>query len=211
MLTLAAETRTLRRLVTRCQRKAGAEDVHELRATARRLEVYLRLSKWRVLRTDLRRLVRALGPLRDCDVAQEAGGGPEFQAWLATRRATEAARVQRLLRTREVSALLEALMVLPPLRRSIAKEVRLELSRRAEERLAPTFDALHDARRALRRARLAGQWLGDDIEELTQRQRLMGVVCDLSCVARLLRDFGEEPAARVCDEGVERLLYAFAR
>ena len=45
MLTLAAETRALRQLVTQCQRRPEAEAVHELRATARRLEVYLRLAR----------------------------------------------------------------------------------------------------------------------------------------------------------------------
>ncbi len=209
MLTLAGETRALRRLVTRCQRRPGVEDVHELRATARRLEVYLRLAKWRVLRADLRRLIRALGPLRDCDVARAARVGREFEVWVSARRESEAARVQALLNAREVGALLHALALLPPLHHATARKVSRKLARRAEDAVEPTFESLHDARRALRRARLARQWLGDDADALKHRQRLMGVVCDLSCLARLLRTFGEERGARVCEGGVERLLAAF--
>lgn len=210
MLTLASETRALRRLVTRCQQRPGAEDVHELRATARRLEVYLRLSKWRVLRSELRRLIRALGPLRDCDVAPELQGGPAFEAWRSRRRALEAVRVQALLRRRETGALVDAVSSLPPLRRSTADEVRRALGARVKGRVEPTFESLHAARRALRRARVARQWLGDDDDELKRRQRLMGVACDLSCLARLLRAFGDARAAKACERGVERLVAAFA-
>lgn len=211
MLTLAAETRALRQLVAQCQRRPAAEAIHELRATARRLEVYLRLARWQVLRAELRRLIRALGPLRDCDVAREARLGGAFEAWRSARRAAEARKVQTLLRAREVRALIDALSVLPPLHRATAKSVRRELEARAELTFEPSFEALHAARRALRRARLARQWLGDDGFELKQRQRLMGVVCDLSCLARLLREFGAEEGAQVCERGVERLVDAFVR
>lgn len=211
MLTLAAETRALRQLVTQCQRRPEAEAVHELRATARRLEVYLRLARWQVLRAELRRLIRALGPLRDCDVAREARLGDPFEAWRSARREAEAVKVQTLLRTREVKALIDALSVLPPLHRGKAKAVRRELEARVSVPFEPTFEALHAARRALRRARLARQWLSDDASELKQRQRLMGVVCDLSCLARQLREFGAEEGAHVCERGVERLVDAFAQ
>lgn len=208
MLTLAGETRALRRLVTRCRRGGSADDVHELRATARRLEVYLRLVKWRVLRADLHRLIRALGPLRDCDVASEAKVGPEFERWLAVRRAREAERVRTLLEAPRVGALLTALEGLPRLHRRTAKQVTRKLESRAQI-VGSSFDGLHDARRATRRARLARSWLGEDVTTLKQRQQLMGVVCDLSCLGRLLREFGDERGASVCDRGIERLVGCF--
>lgn len=209
MLTVAGETRALRRLVTRCRRGGSADDVHELRATARRLEVYLRLLDWRVLRGDLHRLIRALGPLRDCDVAMAVKAGPRFTQWLERRRATEAGRVQTLLQAPGVEGLLAALERLPALPRRTAKQVTRELEAQAET-VGSSFESLHEARRATRRARLARSWLGEDVTALKQRQQLMGVVCDLWCLARLLREFGDERGASVCDRGIERLVGCFS-
>ncbi|MBL8938023.1 MAG: CHAD domain-containing protein [Archangium sp.] len=210
MLTLAGETRALGRLVTRCRLGGSAEDVHELRATARRLEVYLRLLEWRVLRADLHRLTRALGPLRDCDVASEAKAGAGFERWLALRRERESERVRALLQAPRVAALLTALEALPSLRARTAKRVTRTLEARAAQAIGSSFEALHEARRATRRARLARAWLGEDVTSLKQRQQLMGVVCDLSCVSRLLREFGDERGASVCARGVERLVGCFS-
>lgn len=210
MLTLAGETRALRRLVTRCRLGGSAGDVHELRATARRLEVYLRLLGWRVLRADLHRVIRALGPLRDCDVASEAKVGPAFERWLAVRRERESERVRAVLQAPRVGALLTALEGLPSLRARTAKRVTRKLEARAAHVVGSSFDALHDSRRATRRARLARAWLGEDVTSLKQRQQLMGVVCDLSCLARLLREFGDEDGASVCDRGIDRLVGCFA-
>lgn len=209
MLTLAGETRALRRLVTRCRGGGSADDVHELRATARRLEVYLRLLQWRVLRGDLRRLIRALGPLRDCDVAMAVKAGPAFTKWLGRRRETEAGRVQTLLAAPRIEALLTALEGLPALHRRTAKRVTRELEGQAET-VGSGFESLHEARRATRRARLARAWLGEDVTALKRRQQLMGVACDLSCLARLLREYGEARGAGVCERGIERLVGCFS-
>ncbi|MBM4781184.1 MAG: CHAD domain-containing protein [Archangiaceae bacterium] len=210
MLNLAGETRALRRLVSRCRARGSADDVHELRATARRLEVYLRLLKWQVLRADLHRLIRALGPLRDCDVASQATLGLGFEQWLVARRAGELARMRAELGAPRVAALLTALDALPGLHLGTAKQVGRKLEVAAAERRGSGFEALHRSRRAARRARLARAWLGEDVTALKQRQQLMGVACDLSCLSRLLREFGDERSASVCDRGIERLVGCFS-
>jgi CHAD domain-containing protein len=98
------------------------EGVHQVRVAGRRLRAYLDLLGFRVLKDDLRFLVRQAGRVRDLEVAL---GGPLPQGFRGHLRA-ELAEARRslvaLLRSPWMGALLRALRHLPPLDKGRARK-----------------------------------------------------------------------------------------
>jgi CHAD domain-containing protein len=211
VLSVGARVDALRGAVARCRARLDADAVHDVRVAARRLLAFLAIAGLRVLRDDLRGLVRGLGRLRDLDVALEAGFGGALGAHLERARDREAAAARSLLERAPVDALLTALSTLPTpsnkaqrraLRRAIADVARLT----REASRARTMESVHALRKALRRERYVREWLGLDVEALRQRQEVVGVACDLASLRRLLLEAGDEGSAAVVQAGLERLL-----
>lgn len=173
------------------------EGVHQVRVAGRRLRVYLDLLGWRVLRDDLKRLVRGVGRVRDLEVALSA------PSWLAPQQGGEGSGLPQgfrrflegelhlarealppLLASSWTEGLLQALAVLPPLEERRARRTLRRLVARAERRRAalthdPSPQALHGYRRALRRVRYAKEFLGLPSELEKALQEVLGRLQDL--------------------------------
>lgn len=185
------------------------EGVHQVRVAGRRLRVLLELGGRRALVPDLRWLVRALGRARDLDVLREAlpPSDARFDAWLDRLAAESRADAEAALTSPRLEGLLAALRVLPPVdeadaRRGLetaSKKVRKQLDLLVGARLEPEqlSPAIHGLRRALRRLRYAGDWLGEGTSGLKHLQDALGAVCDLGALARLLREYSEAEGADV--------------
>ncbi|MBL8918364.1 MAG: CHAD domain-containing protein [Myxococcaceae bacterium] len=215
MMRVTDQVEALREAIARCRARLDADAVHDARVAARRLIAFLAIAELRVLRHDLRRLVRGLGRLRDLDVALEAPLGGAFRAWLAGERRREAARVRPLLAA-GVEAVFTALTNLPaPSAKAQAQglaRARAGVGRRAREaKRVETIDAVHALRKALRRERYVREWLGLDVRALRDRQELVGVACDLASLRRLILEAGDERAAAVVQGGVDRLVPLLTR
>lgn len=205
----------LRRQLETARAHLSVDAVHEVRVVGRRLHVFLLLCRLPVLVDDLRWLVGALGPVRDLDVALGLMPGKQgaFHDWLTTRREAATAGALAVVRHRRVDALVRALAVLPALTARQATPA----FRRLEERLARawrvgrrerTVEALHDVRKAVRRARYALEWLGRDAEGLRETQGVLGEVCDLSLLQRLLAEAGAPAAVDHVDRALNALTAA---
>lgn len=178
--------------------RAGVDDargpvtvdgVHDLRVATRRVDVYLRLGGWAVLREDLRRLRTVAGPVRDLDVrmAEErrASGRPARGRVATRRRARDELRAEAA--HPDTDALLLALSLLPPLPRDQLLRGRRRLARRLLEQEVDPAQAedVHRRRRALRRLRYACELLGEPVDELVVLQDALGAVSDAWIAARL--------------------------
>ncbi len=162
------------------------EAVHQIRAAAARLEVWLRLAGWRILRDDLRWLRRSAAAVRDIDVLLAYRVSGEVRAALSKQR--EAA--QRLLASAlgrvRTQALLRALHLLPPLEAERAHRALERWSAKVlKEGDLADFDSdsparLHRLRRRARRLRFAREWLDIESEALHELQKELGDLHDLA-------------------------------
>jgi CHAD domain-containing protein len=165
---------------------ADPEAVHQVRAGAGRLEVWLRLAGRQILRDDLSWLRRSAAAVRDIDVILAGGVTGDVRAALSKQR--EAA--QRLLATAlgrpRMQALLGALRTLPPFERSAARAVLERWSAKTlEEGDLADFDhdapaRLHRLRRSVRRLRFAREWLDIESKALHELQTELGDFHDLA-------------------------------
>lgn len=167
----------LREALVHTRRGETVGGVHPLRVATRRLDVWLRLGGYRVLREDLRWLRGLAGPVRDVDVLQAESGARLGQVGKQAR-----VRLAEGLADPRVDALLAALALLPPLQRSSA---RRNLRRLARSLLvlhvaADNADEVHRRRRRLRRLRYALELLGEPIDGFAALQDALGVVSDAS-------------------------------
>jgi CHAD domain-containing protein len=177
------------------------EGVHQVRVAGRRLRVYLDLLGYRVLREDLRRLVRGAGRVRDLEVALTAPPLPEgaslppgLKAHLERELAQARALLPALLASPWMEALLRALAALPPLERPRAKARLARLEAQTRKRLRdlrqnPTSEALHAYRRALRQLRYAKEFLGLPTKRERALQEVLGGLNDLEVFLGLLADY----------------------
>ena len=167
------------------------EGVHQVRVAGRRLRAYLELLGHRILRDDLRFLVRQAGRVRDLEVAL---GGPLPEGFREHLRAelSEARRsLVALLRSLWMGALLRALRHLPPLDKGRARKRLRRLqecleARFLELRAEPSLERLHAYRRALRRVRYAKEFLGLSTKRERALQEVLGEFNDLEVLWRLL-------------------------
>lgn len=136
------------RAVAEC---GSAGEVHALRAAALQISVALELLGWRALRSDVRWLRRAAGPLRDWDVNQGRG--------LSVPRHLLLQKLQTQLHSARAQCLPDALMCVL-LARVPTERVgtRQQLKRLAHHTLRTTDP--HRRRQRLRRLRLALDMLG---------------------------------------------------
>jgi CHAD domain-containing protein len=195
------------------------EGVHQVRVAGRRLRAYLDLLGFRVLKDDLRFLVRQAGRVRDLEVAL---GGPLPEGFREHLRAelSEARRsLVALLRSPWMGALLRALRHLPPLDKGQARKRLRRLQERLEARFLelraePSLERLHAYRRALRRVRYAKEFLGLSTKRERALQEVLGEVNDLGVLKDLLLAYlhrREDPEARSYLEGLESALEAATR
>lgn len=162
--------------------RGDAEGLHDVRTIARRLRVWLRLAGLHVLESDLRWLCRETSALRDLDVLQEAlsPGGRARLRPDAERRASNA------LRARRVDGVVLALRSLPELDERKARAVLRTLEASLVRGPVETDEQVHALRKRVRRARYAREWLGDDARALRRLQDVLGPLCDLAALTRLL-------------------------
>ncbi|BDG20277.1 hypothetical protein TthSNM11_24800 (plasmid) [Thermus thermophilus] len=167
------------------------EGVHQVRVAGRRLGVYLYLLGFRVLRDDLRLLVRGAGRVRDLEVALSRPLPEGFGAHLREELRLARRELEALLRSPWLEALVRALRVLPPLHRGRARERLARLEARLGERFRelsrnPGPEALHAYRRALRRVRYAKELLGLPAKGEKRLQEVLGAFGDLEVLRHLL-------------------------
>ncbi|WP_038056717.1 CHAD domain-containing protein [Thermus amyloliquefaciens] len=169
------------------------EGVHQVRVAGRRLRVYLDLLGWRVLRDDLRRLVRGAGRVRDLEVALAGPWAlpPGFRRFLEGELRLAREALPSLLASPWTGALLRALAVLPPLEEGRARQALGRLTAKAERRFEalarhPSLEALHAYRRALRRVRYAKEFLGLSSKREKALQEVLGGLQDLEVLLGLL-------------------------
>ncbi len=187
--------------------------VHGLRVACARLEVYLRLAHWNVLRGDLRWLRRAASGVRDLDVllADERAGqsAPEFVATLRTARESERAGFANVLEHERCRALLEALDALPEFSAQTARAPLELLTDRVRSRgelmlrSPDDFERFHALRRALRRLRYAREWLGLDCTAIRALQDELGALNDAVVRARWLARAGGAQSSATSPSGAE--------
>lgn len=155
------------------------EGVHEVRAAARRLRVWLELSGVTTLIDDLRWLCRETSRLRDLEVFEGVLSNPALRA--AAERQARAA-----LQSRRVDGLVAALRSLPPLRASRARAAVRDWEKSLRSNTLKTDDDVHAFRKRVRRVRYAYDWLGEDSKELRRVQNVLGALCDLAALSRLV-------------------------
>ncbi|WP_448566935.1 CHAD domain-containing protein [Thermus sp.] len=195
------------------------EGVHQVRVAGRRLRAYLDLLGFRVLKDDLRFLVRQAGRVRDLEVALGKDLPQGFREHLEAELKEARRSLVALLRSPWMGALLRALRHLPPLDEKRAGKRLERLEARLEERWArleaqPTLENLHAFRRALRRVRYAKEFLGLSAKREKALQEVLGEVNDLKALRDLLEAYlhgREDPEAQSYLEGLESALAAATR
>ena len=167
------------------------EGVHQVRVAGRRLWAYLELLGHRILRDDLRFLVRQAGRVRDLEVALgwALPQGVRGQLEAELKEAREA--LSGLLLSPWMGALLRSLRHLPPLDKGQARKRLKRLQERLEARFLelraePSLERLHAYRRALRRVRYAKEFLGLPARRERALQEVLGEFNDLEVLWRLL-------------------------
>ncbi|MBL8917173.1 MAG: CHAD domain-containing protein [Archangium sp.] len=157
--------------------------LHDVRTSARRLRVWLRLAGLRVLEDDLKWLCRETSELRDLDVFGDV--------------LTEAARLQlrpaaqkqayAALKSRRIDGVVFALKTLQACDEHDARAVLNELERElARTKWKLNDDAIHAYRRKIRRVRYAREWLGLDAQQYAWAQEVLGTVCDVIALEQLV-------------------------
>lgn len=165
-------------------RRGEAEGVHDLRVLSRRLLVWLELAEVRMLRDDVKWLLRETSALRDLDV---------FDALLTTEgrevlRPPAVARAHRALESTRVRGLTAAFRALGTIRRRRALRALDELERAlVKARFKKNDEGLHSLRKLVRRVRYAREWLDLPADDLRHVQNLLGVVCDVLALQGLWR------------------------
>jgi CHAD domain-containing protein len=192
------------------------EGVHQVRVAGRRFRAYLELLGHRILRDDLRFLVRQAGRVRDLEVALgwALPQGVRGQLEAELKEVREA--LSGLLLSPWMGALLRALRHLPPLDKGRARKRLKRLQERLEARFLelraePSLEHLHAYRRTLRRVRYAKEFLGLSAKRERALQEVLGEVNDLRVLKDLLLAYlhrREDPEARSYLEGLENALEA---
>lgn len=180
------------------------EGVHQVRVAGRRLRVGLELGGYRVLRDDLRWLVRGAGKVRDLEVLLQTSPPQAFAAWLAEQHREARKELLDILEAPRLEGLLWALRYLPPIPTHEAERRLARFERRVEKRKAAwrarhTPEALHALRRALRRLRYAREFLGRDAKDLKALQEALGRFNDLAVALRYLDAFETQSGQRLGD------------
>jgi CHAD domain-containing protein len=175
---LGAAPAELARWVQRCHDARDIDAAHGLRVLTRRIDAWLRLGRWRVLRDDLRWLRRTAEEARDLDVLIEAAPGGRATARLRRRRAKAGEVLVRQLDDPRAAAIVAALGHLPGVDRGSAREGVRRAAAAALARDDTSPEGLHALRRSLRRVRHSLEWLGEDATPLVEVQTALGAVSD---------------------------------
>lgn len=187
----------LRRHLPIAREGSDPEGVHQARAAARRLRVWLELAGMRALDHDLAWLVRGTGRVRDLEVMLSSPQPKAFAAWLEQELREARAALLPVLGSPRTAALLRALSALPPIPTPEAEARLPRLERRLRRKAAlwareDTLGALHDVRKALRRLRYAREWLEHDTGDLKRLQDALGRVGDLGFTLAYLERFAQQ-------------------
>lgn len=192
MLAADEMVRSLREQLAIAREGRDPEGVHQVRVLSRRLDVWLRLGGWRVLRDDLRWLRGVAGPARDLDALATMSLPSDVHAAVVAERARAQPALRDVLSSPRVGGLLDALAVLPPVAADDAARRTAALLRRAVKlgrRLHPDDpdpEALHRLRRAVRRARYAIELGGGKAKRFVGFQDAFGAVNDKVVLLRRL-------------------------
>lgn len=184
----------LRDHIVVARRGEDPEGVHQVRVSTRKIDVWLRLGDWRVLRDDLAWLRRGASAVRDLDVALRAPAAVgAFAAWLERERGRARRDLLAVLGDPRLEGLLAALASLPPVRVDRARRPAREMARRLLARGAAIESGpadvgpYHRLRRSLRRCRYALEWLGElRGKEYAELQDALGALGDRSFLVDLI-------------------------
>lgn len=191
------------------RRRWDEETVHALRVSARRLEGELALRRVRVLRSDLRWLIRTFAEVRDLDVAMTLWREPAFVRWCVSRRARAVEELRWLRRAARVTGLLRALGSMREHGgggRSLSRWQEQMERRRDIARRAPSLESFHALRRSARRLRYGLEWRGEDASDVRALTAVLGEVCDVLPLLRLLTQAGQRHVAERLKRRVEQAL-----
>ena len=164
-------------------REGDVEALHRVRTLSRRLLVWLELAEVRVLRDDLKWLLKETSALRDLDVF-DALLTPEGRTRLRT---PALERAHAALRDERIPGLLAAFRALGTIRRRRARRGVEALTQALESaRFPETMDGVHALRKLVRRVRYGLEWLGEDATALRALQDTLGVLCDVGALKGLV-------------------------
>lgn len=202
MLSPRPWTEALDRHVRAARAAPEVESVHQLRVSAGRLAVWLRLARRHALRDDLDWLRKSAARVRDLDVLLARHGGEGWCAQLAAERSDAARELANELQAPRAEGLLQALEHLAPLEKQAAAQ-RLERFRkraraageRALEPDTPRTEELHRLRKRVRRLRYALEWLGRGSGAEKELQDALGRLHDSAVASAQARSAGPAGAA----------------
>ncbi len=155
--------------------------VHQLRVATRRVDVWLRLAGYHVLRDDLRWIRGVAGAARDLDVLLGLEWPDEVRERLRRERKLARSTLADALAGPRPDAIVAALAVLPAIPAPAAARATRGLVRGLLTLVVdPTVPAeVHQRRRRLRRIRYAYELLGSRLDPLIALQDVLGRVSDL--------------------------------
>lgn len=176
--------------------RAQRREVHPLRVQALRLNVWLELAGYRVLRPDLRWLRLQARAQRDLEVLLQGGWVSVSSAELELARA----QLERALHSPRYRGLLRALAALPALDPNRAERSLARLCTRARRAAGAALlasedpELRHRLRRRARRLRYALEWLGHSARALIELQDELGRSNDAAvALERALQDPAAQP------------------
>lgn len=192
----------LRAYLAIARRGEEPSGVHQVRVASRRLDVWLRLGDWHVLRDDLRWLRSTCASARDLDVLAARRDLPaDFHDWLVQRRRSEQGGLREALDHERVEAILDALAAMPPVsvaraRAAVKKIMAAVLDRGSQvDHASADTEALHRLRRALRRLRFGLEWVGEPADALIKLQDAFGDLNDRAVLMRWIEQYPEQDDA----------------
>jgi len=162
--------------------RGPAVGVPDLRWAAPTVLVWRGPGQVRMLRDDVKWLLRETSALRDLDV---------FDALLTLEgrellRPPAVTRAHRALESKRVRGLTAAFRALGTIRRRRALRRLDELERAlVKARFKKNDEGLHSLRKLVRRVRYAREWLDVPADELRHVQNVLGVVCDVLALSGL--------------------------
>lgn len=180
-----------------------AEQWHQLRDSLGRLAAWLRMAGQRPLRDRVKTLRRAIGEIRDIDIARgrlDSSASAALFSRLGSERDRKAATLVHRLAAPSTGKLLRDLQETPPLNYEAAVDASRRMARRAWKAgrrfvNEPAPATAHRLRRRLRELRFAREWLRQETAPLRPLVRRLGRLNDRLLVWEVLPQSGDQGKA----------------
>lgn len=176
------------------------EGVHRLRVALARLDVWLMLGGWRVLRSDVRWLRHQAAAVRDLDVGLAQSPPTAVARRLLAQRADAQRAMLVAIDSPRARSLMSALATLPRPSRVASRRVVATLAVKAQERGRRATErphdlaAIHALRRAVRRLRFALEWTGRGCKALVALHEALGRIGDRVAALKAFKGLRQPPS-----------------